>query len=263
MMKMAKAKVFNMQSFSTSDGPGIRTVVFFQGCNLRCDWCHNPESQAVDEIPEIFIAEKCIACEVCEGECYAGARSKTVREFTVDELWNLLATDLPYIKNSTGGITFSGGECMLQVEFLEEIVKICRKNGVHTAVDTAGHVPFEWLQRVNPDMFLYDIKASNPQKHLDLTGVDGVLIWENLRKLTQKNYDIQLRIPCIPEANWDEMQDIANRLKEIGVKNIELLAYHRLGEGKATWLGKEAKIFNTPSEEEMNLLWKLFGYQKK
>ena len=260
---MTKAKIFNIQSFSTTDGPGIRTVVFFQGCNLSCEWCHNPESQAVDEAPEIFIAEKCIGCKVCEGECFAGARTKTVREFTISELWKLLETDLPYIKNSSGGITFSGGECMLQVDFLEEIVKLCRSNKIHTAVDTAGHVPFEWLKQVNPDMFLYDIKASTPQKHLELTGVDGVLIWENLRKLIQKNYQVQVRIPCVPGANWDEMPDIAARLKEIGVKDVELLAYHRLGEGKAAWLGKEAKIFNTPNEKEMNSLWKLFDYQGK
>ena len=259
------AKIFNIQSFSTTDGPGIRTVVFFQGCNLHCLWCHNPESQIVCDAPEAFLPEKCIGCEACKsgGECYAGARVKNSRDFTPEQLWQLLAVDLPYLLNSGGGITFSGGESMLQMDFLAEMVRLCRKNGVHTAVDTAGHVPYDWLVKVNPDLFLYDIKALSPNIHLELTGVDGILIWENLSRLVKENYRVQVRIPCVPGANWEEMPVIAARLKEIGVKDVELLAYHRLGEGKAAWFGKEAKIFSTPKDEEMDMLWKLFECPKK
>ena len=263
-----KGRIFNLQSFSTNDGPGIRTVVFFQGCNLSCTWCHNPESQPMDT-PVAFLPEKCIGCRACdkaEYTCYAGARAKTSRDFEPEELWKLLSTDVPYLKNSKGGITFSGGECMLQTEFLKTMIDICRKHNIHTAVDTAGHVPYDWLTRVSPDLFLYDIKASSPKRHKELTGVDGVLIWENLEKLIHDKHPVQIRIPCVPGANWEELPEIAVRLEEIGGHNglpVELLPYHRLGEGKATWFGKEPQIFKTPSEEEMREIWKMFDFQKK
>jgi len=280
-----KGKVFNLQSFSTSDGPGIRTVVFFQGCNMRCVWCHNPESQPAEAL-EAFQSEKCIGCQACmdseEYVCYAGARTKNCRDFTPQELWKLLEADIPYLINSGGGITFSGGECMLQADFLAEMVGICRKHNIHTAVDTAGHLPYDWLTKVNPDLFLYDIKASSPVLHKKLTGVDGTLVWENLEKLVKDNYPIHVRIPCVPAANWHELPQIAQRLHNIGITSnasiasdtpasadtasntttIELLPYHRLGEGKAAWFGKEAKIFNTPSEEEMKEAWNVFNFLK-
>lgn len=256
-------KVFNIQSFSTTDGPGIRTVVFFQGCNLRCAWCHNPESQPVDA-PEAFLPEKCIGCGACKtgGECYAKARTVTSRDFTPEELWKLLSIDVPYLKNSGGGVTFSGGECLLQPEFLREMIQLCRANDIHTAVDTAGHVPYERLIYVRPDMFLYDIKALPTGKHKELTGVDGVLIWENLERLIRENYRVQVRIPCVPGANWDEIAEIIARLKKMGVTDIEPMAYHRLGEGKAAIYGIESQIFEAPSKKEMEEIWNLLDCQK-
>ena len=273
-----KAAVFNIQSFSTNDGPGIRTVVFFQGCNLRCLWCHNPESWDNQPLPA-FIEEKCIGCGGCakmcdalkggidsslckrcgrcSDICYSGALTRPCRVFTPQELWTLLAVDKPYFQNSKGGITFSGGEAMLHADFLCEMVKICREEGVHTAVDTAGHVPYEWLVRVNPDLFLYDIKAASPEKHVLLTGVDGVLIWENLRRLIEDGYKVCVRVPCVPGANWDQLSAIGTGLRRLGVleADIEALAYHRLGEGKAAWYGngqkQEGRDFYTPSDEEM------------
>jgi len=270
-----KATVFNIQSFSTNDGPGIRTVVFFQGCNLRCLWCHNPESWE-NRPPPAFLKEKCISCGACIGICdarksengvinhsfckrcghcgdicYSGALAYPCREFTPQELWPLLSVDKPYFQNGGGGITFSGGEAMLHADFLAEMIKICRDEGVHTAIDTAGHVPYEWLVRVNPDLFLYDIKASSPEKHRSLTGVDGILIWENLQRLLADGYKICIRVPCIPGANWDELPAIGARLRKMGVEDIEALPYHRLGEGKAAWYGQEGECFNTPTETEM------------
>ncbi|MCL2217860.1 MAG: radical SAM protein [Defluviitaleaceae bacterium] len=264
---MAVAKIFNIQSFSTTDGPGIRTVVFFQGCNLSCAWCHNPESRLPDA-PEAFIQEKCIGCGACGagGECYAQARIKTCREFTPDGLFRLLEIDLPYLKNSGGGVTFSGGECMLQADFLEEMVKICSEKGIHTAVDTAGHVPYEWLTRVNPNMFLYDIKALSPEVHKKLVGVDGVLIWENLEKLLRDGFRVQVRIPCVPGANWDELPLIFEKLRDIGAADVELLAYHRLGEGKNELYnlsGKEVPAFKPPTKKEMEELWNLLSFPRK
>lgn len=258
---MNKAKIFNIQSFSTTDGPGIRTVVFFQGCNLRCLWCHNPES--LEREPSIgFIKEKCIGCGNCVQErnpetCYVGALVEPARTFTPLELWSLLENDLLYYQNSKGGVTFSGGECMLHVDFLEEIVTICRENGVHTAVDTAGHVPYEWLRRVNPDLFLYDIKAVDPLVHKELTGVDGKLIWENLARLIEEGYQIHVRIPCIPSANWEEIPEMIIRLRTLGITKPELLPYHSLGADKSSWYGKKVVLFTPPTKEEMDKLKEL------
>jgi len=241
---------------------------------MRCRWCHNPESWENSPYP-VFLSEKCIDCSACAKlcearekpdifskdlckrcgdcakQCYAGALTHSCRIFTPDELWQLLSVDKPYFDNSNGGVTFSGGECMLQKDFLEEIVNICRKNNVHTAVDTAGHVPYEWLTQVNPDMFLYDIKAASTEKHKALTGVDGVLIWENLHRLLDDGYEVIVRVPCVPGANWDELLDIAKRLKDIGVKNVELLPYHKLGEGKFELYGENGQSYNTPRDEEI------------
>jgi len=266
---MKTANIFNIQSFSTTDGPGIRTVVFFQGCNLQCLWCHNPES--LTPTSEVgFIQEKCIQCGNCAGDrsphlCYAGALVESGRTVTTEELWKFIAADLPYFQNSGGGVTFSGGECMLQADFLTEMVALCREHGVHTAVDTAGQVPYEWLVQVNPDLFLYDIKAITPDKHLALTGVDGVLIWENLERLLQEDYPVVIRIPCVPEANWEELPLITKRIAELkktyGKEEslaVELLEYHTLGEDKGMWYGREMKRFRTPTKEEMREVKKLF-----
>ena len=258
-------KIFNIQSFSTTDGPGIRTVVFFQGCNLCCKWCHNPESQPPDA-PQAFIPEKCIGCGVCKtgAECYAGARVTNCREFTPESLMALLETDIPYLKNSGGGITFSGGECMLQPEFLGEIIRLCRNQGIHTAVDTAGHVPYDCLAAVGADMYLYDIKASSPETYKEFTGVDGILIWENLARLVKDNYRIQVRIPCVPGGNFHEVPQIITRLHELGITDIEPLPYHRLGEGKAAIYGTKRQLFRVPTNEEMGVkIWSLLNSPKK
>ena len=208
-----------------------------------------------------FIPDKCIGCGACKdgGECFAGARESTCRELTPDQLWKLIAVDLPYFKNADGGVTFSGGECMLQHAFLAEVVKICRDNNVHTAVDTAGHVPFDWLEKVAPDLFLYDIKAATPECHKALTGVDGLLVWENLERLVAAGHNVHVRVPCIPGANWDELPQIASRLKSIGISDVELLAYHNLGQGKAAWYGQELVTFEAPSPKDMEQARLLFA----
>ncbi|MDR1530882.1 MAG: glycyl-radical enzyme activating protein [Clostridiales bacterium] len=281
-----KGKIFNIQNFSIQDGPGIRTTVFFLGCNLRCVWCHNPESWEFSPKPA-FLAERCIGCGVCfalcpahkkqEGgkagidytlcsrcgrcarECFAGALTMHGREMEAEELWGLIAQEKLYFVNGGGGVTFSGGECMLQVDFLAEIVALCRANGVHTAVDTAGHVPFQWLARVSPDLFLYDIKAASPELSTKLTGVDGALIWENLGRLLSEGLNVHVRVPCVPGANWHELPEIAARLSALGAPEPELLAYHKLGEGKAEWFGQEKKVFEVPAEELMEEARRMFG----
>lgn len=285
---MQTGTVFNIQPFSVYDGPGIRTTVFLKGCNLRCAWCHNPESWL--RKPQLqFLAEKCIGCGACftacprgvhvlaDGRhglnrdacigcgkcadgCYAGALVLTGREMTVEEVMNRIREDALYFQNSGGGVTFSGGEAMMQIEFLEELLKRCKQLGIHTAVDTAGNFPFSRYQRILPytDLFLYDIKAFSSETHRQLTGVDNRMILENLPLLLQHGARVIVRIPCIPQGNWHEMPEIAAYLQNLPVEQVELLAYHRLGEGKRQSLGMELRTFPSPTADEMEQLLKLF-----
>ena len=274
-----KAEIFDIQRSSYVDGPGIRTTVFFKGCNLRCAWCHNPESQACR--PEImFYRDKCVGCgkcaEVCpnglkfctrcgkcESYCLRDARKLCGREYTADEILAEVIKDKLFYDNSGGGVTFSGGECMLQIDFLEEILKKCRAAGIHTAVDTAGHVPFELFERILPytDLFLYDFKCFDGDRHKEYTGVDNALILENLARLLELGHPIWVRIPVIPEVNGrvEEMERIRAFLTSHGrPENVELLPYHSMGEYKYAAIGREVRVFTAPSDEEMTALRKVF-----
>lgn len=274
-----KAEIFDIQRSSYVDGPGIRTTVFFKGCNLRCAWCHNPESQSCR--PEImFYRDKCVGCgkcaEVCpnglkfctrcgkcESYCLRDARKLCGREYTADEILAEVAKDKLFYDNSGGGVTFSGGECMLQIDFLEEILKKCRAAGIHTAVDTAGHVPFELFERILPytDLFLYDFKCFDGDRHKEYTGVDNALILENLARLLELGHPLWVRIPVIPEVNGrvEEMERIRAFLTSHGrPENVELLPYHSMGEYKYAAIGREVRVFTAPSDEEMTALRQVF-----
>ena len=171
--KLIKATIFDIVRGSYVDGPGIRTTVFFKGCNLKCKWCHNPESQSPKK-QVLFYKDKCTGCGTCKVVCpynfnecdFCGkcallcpnnAREICGKEYTVEEVLTEILKDKDYYCK-TGGVTFSGGECMLQIDFLLEILKQCKQNGIHTAVDTAGNVPWDNFQRIIPyvDLFLYD-----------------------------------------------------------------------------------------------------------
>ena len=195
-----KGLIFDIERGSFVDGPGIRTTVFFKGCNLKCAWCHNPESQSkAKEI--LFYKNKCTGCGKCKTNCpyhfeqcdFCGkcalfcpndAREICGKEYTVEEVLTEILKDKDYY-GATGGVTFSGGECMLQIDFLEEILKKSRANGIHTAVDTAGHVPYQFFERILPytNLFLYDLKCFENDVHKQYTGQGNELILENLKKL--------------------------------------------------------------------------------
>lgn len=275
---MNKAIIFDIQHCSASDGPGIRTTVFFKGCNLKCAWCHNPESQEFK--PQMmFYKDKCKACgkctEVCPtpknctlcGKCsfYCpfDARKVCGKEYTVDEVFAEIIKDKAFYKNSDGGVTFSGGECMLQIEFVLDILKKCKENGIHTAVDTAGHIPFESFEKILPytDLFLYDIKCFDSETHKKYVGVGNKLILENLKKLFEVGAKIWIRIPVISDINdsIEEMQAIKEFLDKNGKpEKIELLPYHAMGENKYAAIGKEAQRFTPPDEEELKELKAIF-----
>ena len=272
---MNKAIFFDIQRNSFVDGPGIRTTVFFKGCNLKCAWCHNPESQSAK--PQMmFYKDKCTGCGKCKSVCPyhleqcelcgkctlycpVDARKVCGKEHTVDEVLKEVLKDKAFYETSGGGVTFSGGECMLQIDFLVEILKKCKENGIHTAVDTAGHIPFESFEKILPytDLFLYDIKIFDSQKHKQYVGVGNELILENLKKLFERKAKLWIRIPIIPDVNdsIEEIQKIKDFLKTIGTpEKIELLPYHAMGENKYRAIGKEPQIFKTPDAENMKRL---------
>ena len=277
---MNKAILFDIERNSFVDGPGIRTTVFFKGCNLKCAWCHNPESQNPKR-EMLFYKDKCVGCGKCKEKCPnslekcdfcekctifcpQNAREICGKEYTAEELLKVILKDKAFYDASGGGVTFSGGECMLQVDFLEEILRLCKENGIHTAVDTAGHVSFEAFERVLPytDLFLYDVKCMDNEKHKKFIGVSNERILENLKRLLERGACVLIRIPVIPSVNDSEaeMEAIAAFLRSAGnPQGVELLPYHRMGEHKYTALGKEAALFEVPSEEKMTALRKIFN----
>ena len=260
---MPSGQIFNIQRFSVHDGPGARTTVFFKGCNLRCLWCHNPESFSPKPDLE-FNPQKCIGCGtcfrvcpqkahtldasgrhmidrtlcqhclVCADQCYAGALKAVGQTVDTDYVMKQILSDKDYYDRSGGGATFSGGECMLQLEFLESLLLSCREASVSTAVDTAGNVPFESFERILPltDLFLFDVKAADPVRHKELTGVSNERILSNLHRLRDANARIIIRIPLIPSRNGDQIEGIARILRDIRPELVELLPFHKLGSSK-------------------------------
>ncbi len=275
---MNKAIIFDIEKNSFVDGPGIRTTVFFKGCNLKCAWCHNPESQSF-EPQMMFYRDKCTGCGKCKSVCaspehctlcgkctlYCPAEARKVcgKEYTVDEVFNEIIKDKAFYENSGGGVTFSGGECMLQIDFLLEILKRCKENGIHTAIDTAGHISWGNFEKVLPftDLFLYDIKIFDSEKHKKYTGVGNELILDNLKRLFEIGAKIWIRIPVIPTVNdnKEEMQKIKAFIDNCGVaERVELLPYHKMGENKYGAICKGPYVFNVPTTEIMTLLKEIF-----
>lgn len=264
------AIIFDIVRNSFVDGPGIRTTVFFKGCNLKCAWCHNPESQDFDK-QMMFYKDKCIGCGKCKsicpnkeactlcGKCTLfcpkDARKVCGKEYTVEEVFSEVIKDKIFYENSGGGVTFSGGECMLQVDFLLEILKKCKENNIHTAVDTAGHASFDSFEKILPytDLFLYDIKCFDEDLHKKYTGVSNALILENLKKLFENKAKVWIRMPIIKGVNnsVEEMQKINNFLIGCGnPEKIELLPYHKMGENKYNAINKEVIAFEVPDNIE-------------
>ena len=254
--------IFNIQRFCINDGPGIRTTVFLKGCPLKCIWCHNPESQARE--PEImFYKDKCTKCGSCvnvtvndsDFVCINDAKEICGKEISSDEVIKEVLKDEIFYQNSGGGITISGGEPFYQFDFSLELVKKAKENGLHTAIETCGFVKNSNLKKIAEfvDLFLYDYKETNSEKHKNFTGVDNTVIIDNLSFLNDINKDVILRCPIIKGCNdrrehFEGIAEIANRYKNI--LHIEIEPYHSLGEGKYSALGKNVQKFSVANEEE-------------
>ena len=283
---MTIGTVFNIQKYAIQDGPGIRTTVFLKGCPLNCWWCHNPESQSIQrEI--LFSSDKCIGC----GDCYKGCTSKATssihrerikdnnqcslcgkcaencpteaiemvgKTMTVEDVMKEIEKDRVFYEESGGGVTFSGGEPLMQSEFLHEVLLRCREAEIHTALDTSGYSSWETLSKVsaNVELFLYDIKHMNDQKHMALTGVSNRPILDNLKRLVAEGKRIWIRVPIIPGMNDDEqnMEEIGNLMDSLKLKEIYLLPYHNIAMDKYRRLGKAYGLpdIQTPSDKYMN-----------
>ena len=266
-IRETKGVIFDIQRGSAVDGPGIRTTVFFKGCNLSCAWCHNPESREMQ--PQmLFYREKCTDCGTCrsvcpqKGEacvlcgkctvfCPNDAKSICGKTVTAGEVFREILRDVPYYESTGGGATFSGGESLLQPDFLLALLKLCRENGISAAVDTAGNVPYETLRQVLPytDLFLYDIKAVTPALHKTYTGVSNERILSNYKRLFSDGARLLVRIPMVAEvnANDGEFPEILRFLKAFPPKKIELLPYHALGTNKYKALYQtDAPVFHAP-----------------
>ncbi len=225
-----KGILFDIKRFAVHDGPGIRTTVFFKGCPLSCRWCHNPESIDLQS----FTSQKRVWVD---GECFEHAE-EVGTACGIDEIMNILLRDRVFYDESGGGVTFSGGEPLQQPEFLAAVLEACRREGLHTAIDTSGHVHQRYLDMIMPDtnLFLYDLKHVDPVKHKEFTGSSNELVLSNLRYLAGKNKPVRIRIPVIPSFNHNEnnMIEIMLFLQSLTgkVEQVDLLPYHTLGKNK-------------------------------
>ena len=279
--------IFDIQRFAVHDGPGIRTNVFFKGCPLSCAWCCNPESQ--NGYVEIGYNEKdCIHCESCVAvcpsaaitvnangrqfdrvkcadcqnkPCAAACSPKAISAFGkavgLQYILDEVLKDEMFYKNSQGGVTVSGGEPLEQADFLREFLKACRERGLHTAVETCSHCPWESFEKIMDytDMFLCDIKHMDKNRFFDMTGGDLEVVLENLKKLGERSKSIVVRVPVIPGYNDDENSfvKICEFAVEIGAKDLHLLPYHGLGKTKYDKLNVpyRMKDARAPSQESL------------
>jgi len=261
-----RGRILRLQRYSLQDGPGLRTTVFLKGCPLACAWCHNPESQAPE--PEALKGEaQCLRCGSCDTvppgadqaeACPTGAFQWVGRDVTVAELVAEVLRDRPFFEQSGGGVTFSGGEPLMQAPFVAAALAALRAEGASTALDTCGFGPWADLEAVakDSDLVLYDLKLIDAARHLGATGVPSGPILENLARLGRVHPAIWIRVPLIPGLNDDDanLEATARIAADTpGVRRVDLLPYHATGLAKAARLGRETTApFQAPSAEALD-----------
>jgi len=289
-----KAMIFNVQKYNVYDGPGVRTLVFFKGCPLRCKWCANPEGlegkyqvmfkrdscidcgACVSVCPalihtiskelkhEVMHSLDCIGCRKCKAKCTESALSIVGNVKTVPKIMKIIEEDREFYNVSGGGVTLGGGEVLMQTEFAANLLMACKQEGINTAIETCGYTNLESILKVAgfTDLFLFDIKHIDPKRHYKLTGVRNEQILEKLKELLRRRYNVKVRMPLLKgiNDNQDEIERVIAFLMPFrdykNFKGIDLLPYHKLGVNKYTQLGKEYLIKEDPSlsSEELNMI---------
>lgn len=286
--------VFNIMRYSTQDGPGLRTTVFLKGCPLSCAWCHNPESQsgkpvavwrdkrcigcggcaevcpagAITKGEDRFLLDraKCTVCGTCAQECPTEAREIIGREMSVAQVMAEVIRDLAFYEESGGGVTFSGGEPLAQPEFLTSLLEACKSEEIKTCVDTCGAGSWSVFERIIPltDLFLFDLKIMDPDRHRKSVGADLGPILKNLRKLAESGAEIVIRVPIIPGLT-DDRQNIESIGEFVAslrtIRYIKILPYHQTGMEKYRLLSLESplKKLDPPSPGKMAELVEILG----
>ena len=239
------------------DGPGIRTTVFFKGCNMRCAWCHNPE--AIHIYPEyVYNPKLCLHCGHCAEGCYSGARMLCGKEMTVEQVMAEVLADKPYYGES-GGVTISGGEPFMQPQFLMELLKAAKAQGIHCGIETNASLPFEMMEQTLPfvDVWMIDLKIFDDVVHKLQTGISNEEIKQNLSELDRCGAKIVLRTPVIPGVNdtQEELESIvkfAARLENL--EYYEVLPYHPLGLSKQVENTEFIKEFKVPDKAALKAM---------
>ncbi|NLT73307.1 MAG: glycyl-radical enzyme activating protein [Chloroflexi bacterium] len=284
-----RGTITEIQRYCIHDGPGIRTTVFLKGCNLRCFWCHNPETLAREpelqvfpercidcgacilacpcgalertEAGKVLVRERCTGCGRCAAECFAEALVMVGHEVSAGEVLLEVLADRAFFQSSGGGVTLSGGEPLLQAEFSAALLSACQADGIHTAIETAGHVPWDRFATVLPavDLLMLDLKVMDCELHRRVTGVSNATILENAQRLGAGPLPLVIRIPVIPGVN-----DTAEAIGSIArfasglpaLQHLELLPFHPMAAGKYDSLGLtySARSLARPSPERMAAL---------
>ena len=283
-MALRAGSVFLIERFAVHDGPGIRVAVFLKGCPLRCWWCHSPESQRVE--PELVLKvdrcivcgscvpacahdaivevnggyttsrERCAACGDCTELCPTGARTIVGREMTVPEVMAKIDRDRVFVDRSGGGVTFSGGEPLMQPAFLAEALEACRAAGLHAAIETSGYAPWSAMAiGLRADLVFFDLKAADDDMHHRVTGVSNRRILENFRRIAREHPAVRPRIPLSPGINDDEanLDALARLVASTGLRDVDVLPYHTAGEAKYGRLGRPYPhaIFAPPTADAL------------
>ena len=276
--------IFSIKRFEINDGVGVRTTVFLKGCPLECLWCHNPEGLSkkqeigvfsqkcigcmdcanecechlFTDSGRVFLRDKCKGCMKCADLCVSGAIVEYGKKYSAEEVLFEVLKDREIYEKTGGGITLSGGEPMLQPDFVLELLKLAKNENLNTALDTCGYAKWENYEKVLPfvDMVLYDLKAFDPNLHKTLTGKDNTLILDNLKKISQTKTKIAVRIPLIPTLNDGEIKEIGEFLSQLeNIVEVKVLPYHNYSSNKYQSLNKSYLLDEIvpPNDEEIEL----------